>query len=149
MERVIICPRCLDTDHCFEEVQETYSSYLCFSCGFMSDSRYSVGSLELIDNLKKSPKLVQDTAFEDEKRNIIWFPSVVNMGDLGMIFPEGTPEEYVWRYAKVIEIPEEERDQYNNYDRRLDVDNAETFKQNEFMKACETMGITRKMKQDA
>ena len=149
MERVIICPRCLDTDHCFEEVQETYSSYLCFSCGFMSDSRYSVGSLELIDNLKKSPKLVQDTAFEDEKRNIIWFPSVVNMGDLGMIFPEGTPNEYVWRYAKVIEIPEEERDQYNNYDRRLDVDNAETFKRNEFIKACEAMGITRKMKQDA
>ena len=149
MERVIICPRCLDTDHCFEEVQETYSSYLCFSCGFMSDSRYSVGSLELIDNLKKSPNLVQDTAFEDEKRNIIWFPSVVNMGDLGMIFPEGTPEEYVWRYAKVIEIPEEERDQYNNYDRRLDVDNAETFKRNEFIKACEAMGITRKMKQDA
>ena len=149
MERVIICPRCLDTDHCFEEVQETYSSYLCFSCGFMSDSRYSVGSLELIDNLKKSPKLVQDTAFEDEKRNIIWFPSVVNMGDLGMIFPEGTPKEYVWRYAKVIEIPEEERDQYNNYDRRLDVDNAETFKRNEFIKACEAMGITRKMKQDA
>jgi len=71
------------------------------------------------------------------------------MGDLGMIFPEGTPKEYVWRYAKVIEIPEEERDQYNNYDRRLDVDNAETFKQNEFIKACEAMGITRKMKQDA
>ena len=137
MERVIICPRCLDTDHCFEEVQETYSSYLCFSCGFMSDSRYSVGSLELIDNLKKSPKLVQDTAFEDEKRNIIWFPSVVNMGDLGMIFPEGTPEEYVWRYAKVIEIPEEERDQYNNYDRRLDVDNAETYERNDFKTAID------------
>ena len=149
MERVIICPRCLDTDHCFEEVQETYSSYLCFSCGFMSDSRYSVGSLELIDNLKKSPKLVQDTAFEDKDRNVVWFPSVVNMGDLGMIFPEGTPKEYVWKYAKVVEIPEEERSKYNNYDRRLDIEDAETFKQNEFMKACEAMGITRKMKQNA
>ncbi len=147
MERVITCPQCLDTDHCFEEVQETYSSYLCFSCGYMSDSRYKIGSLELIDNLKKSPKLVQDTAYEDKARNIVWFPSVVNMGDLGMIFPEGTPKKYVWRYAKVIEIPEEERDQYDNYDRRLDVDNAETFKQNEFIKACEAMGITRKMKQ--
>ena len=147
MERVITCPQCLDTDHCFEEVQETYSSYLCFSCGYMSDSRYKIGSLELIDNLKKSPKLVQDTAYEDKARNIVWFPSVVNMGDLGMIFPEGTPKKYVWRYARVIEIPEEERDQYDNYDRRLDVDNAETFKQNEFIKACEAMGITRKMKQ--
>ena len=149
MEKVITCPVCLDVDHCFEEVQETFSSYLCFNCGFMSDSRYEIGSLKLADNLKKSPKLVQDTAFEDKDRNVVWFPSVVNMGDLGMIFPEGTPKEYVWKYAKVIEIPEEERDQYNNYDRRLDVDNAETFKRNEFIKACEAMGITRKMKQDA
>ena len=149
MERVIVCPQCFDADHCFEEVQENYSSYLCFSCGYMSDSRYKIGSLELMDNLKKSPKLVQDTAYEDKDRNIVWFPSVVNMGDLGMIFPEGTPKKYVWRYAKVFEIPEEERDQYDNYDRRLDVDNAETFKQNEFMKACEAMGITRKMKQNA
>ena len=34
-------------------------------------------------------------------------------------------------------------------DRRLDVDNAETFKQNEFMKACNAMGITREIKQNA
>ena len=71
------------------------------------------------------------------------------MGDLGMIFPEGTPKEYVWKYAIVVEIPEEERSKYNNYDRRLDIEDAETFKQNEFMKACEAMGITRKMKQNA
>ena len=149
MEKVITCPVCLDVDHCFEEVQETFSSYLCFNCGFMSDSRYEIGSLKLADNLKKSPKLVQDTAFEDKDRNVVWFPSVVNMGDLGMIFPEGTPKEYVWKYAKVVEIPEEERSKYNNYDRRLDIEDAETFKQNEFMKACEAMGITRKMKQKA
>ena len=149
MEKVTTCPVCLDVDHCFEEVQETFSSYLCFNCGFMSDSRYEIGSLKLADNLKKSPKLVQDTAFEDKDRNVVWFPSVVNMGDLGMIFPEGTPKEYVWKYAKVVEIPEEERSKYNNYDRRLDIEDAETFKQNEFMKACEAMGITRKMKQNA
>ena len=149
MEKVITCPVCLDVDHCFEEVQETLSSYLCFNCGFMSDSRYEIGSLKLADNLKNSPKLVQDTAFEDKDRNVVWFPSVVNMGDLGMIFPEGTPKEYVWKYAKVVEIPEEERSKYNNYDRRLDIEDAETFKQNEFMKACEAMGITRKMKQNA
>ena len=149
MEKVIVCPKCFDTDRCFEEIQETYSSYLCFNCGYMSDSRYKIDDLNLIEKLKNSPKLVQDTQFEDKERGIVWFLSVINMGELGMIFPEGTPEEYVWRYAKVIEIPEEERDQYNNYDRRLDVDNAETFKRNEFIKACEAMGITRKMKQDA
>ena len=68
MERVIDCPICYNTDQCFEEVQEKYSSYLCFNCGYMSDSRYEMGSLQLVDNLKKSPQLVQDNKFEDKKR---------------------------------------------------------------------------------
>ena len=147
MERVITCPVCWDNNQCFEEVQETYSSYLCFHCGFMSDSRYEVDSLQLLDNLKKSPKLVQKLKVEDKERNIMWFPSVINMGELGMIFPEGTPEDYVWKYAKVIDIPEEERHKYDNYDRRLDVDGAVTFSQNEFMKACDEMGITKELKE--
>lgn len=148
MERVITCPVCWDTDQCFEEVQETFSSYLCFHCGFMSDSRYEVDSLQLLDNLKKSPKLVQELKVEDKERNIMWFPSVINMGELGMIFPEGTPEDYVWKYAKVIDIPEEERHKYDNYDRRLDVEGAFTFSQNEFMKACDEMGITKELKEN-
>ena len=65
MERVIDCPVCFDVDRCFEEIQEDYSSFLCFNCGFMSDSRYEVGSLQLTDNLKKSPKLVQDLKIKD------------------------------------------------------------------------------------
>ena len=145
MERVIDCPVCLDTNNCFEEVQETFSSYLCFSCGFMSDSRYEIGSIDVIENLKKSPKLVVESQFEDKHRNIVWFPSVINMGKLGMIFPEGNKDEYVWRYAKVVDIPEEERANYNNYNQRLDVENAETFEQHNFMGACKAMGITERL----
>ena len=147
MEKVIDCPVCYNVDNCFEEIQETFSSYLCFACGFMSDSRYEVGSLQLIENLKKSPKLVQDTAFVDKNRNIVWFPSVINMGELGIIYPEGTPDKYVWRYAKVIKISDKEKAKYDNYDRRLDVDNAEIFKH--FIGACKAMGITRDIKQNA
>ena len=149
MEKIIDCPVCFNTDQCFEEVQKEYSSFLCFHCGFMSDSRYQLGSLEMIDNLKNSPKLVQETKFEDTERNIMWFPSVINLGELGMIFPEGTPEKYVWRYAKVVDIPVAEREKFNNYSKRLDVENAMTFGQYEFMKACEEMGITRDMKRNA
>ena len=143
MERVIDCTVCYNSDNCFEEVQETFSSYLCFRCGFMSDSRYEIGSIKLADNLKKSPKLVRESKFEDEKRNIVWFPSVINMGKLGMIFPEGTSGDYVWKYAKVIDIPENERAIYDNHTQRLDVENAKTFGQYEFIQACEEMGITR------
>ena len=145
MERVIDCPHCFDTDHCFEDIQETFSSYLCFSCGFMSDSRYEIGSIDVIENLKKSPKLVVESQFEDKHRNIVWFPSVINMGKLGMIYPEGTKDEYVWKHARVVDIPEEEQAKYNNYSQRLDVENAETFEQDNFMGACKAMGITERI----
>ena len=135
MEKVITCPVCFDMDHCFEDIQETFSSYLCFRCGFMSDSRYEIGSLKLIDNLKNSPKLVRESKFEDKDRNIVWFPSVINMGKLGIIFPEGDTENYIWKYAKLVDIPEEEQSKYDNYSQRLDVENAQTFGQKEFMKA--------------
>ena len=145
MEKVIDCPVCYNADKCFEDVQETFSSYLCFSCGFMSDSRYEIGNLQLIENMKNSPQLVRESQFEDKDRGIIWFPSVINMGKLGMIFPEGTKDKYVWKYAKVVDIPEEERVNYDNYSQRLDVENAKTFQQNDFMGACKEMGITQRL----
>ena len=131
MERVIDCPVCYNTDNCFEEVQETFSSYLCFNCGFMSDSRYETG--------------VRDSQFKDKDRNITWFPSVINMGTLGMIYPEGTSKAYVWKYAKIVNIPEQERVNFNNYSQRLDVEGAETFEQQDFMGACKAMGITQRV----
>ena len=143
MERVISCPVCFDNDNCFEDVQENYNSYLCFHCGFMSDSRYEVSSLQLVENLKKSPKLVQDLQYEDKNRNIVWFPSVINMGEKGIIYPEGTISNWHWYYANVVEIPEEEREQYEGHERRLDVDNAEKFGQFEFTGACMAMGIIK------
>jgi len=145
MEKVIDCPVCYDTDKCFEDVQPKFTSYLCFNCGFMSDSRYTIGSIELIENLKTSPKLVQDAKIEDKTRKIAWFPAVINMGPKGIIFPEGHPKEYVWKYAKVVDIPLEKRGQYDNYDRRLDIENAEEFKQSDFLEACKAMGITENM----
>jgi len=88
---------------------------------------------------------VVESQFEDKHRNIVWFPSVINMGKLGMIYPEGTKDEYVWKHARVVDIPEEEQAKYNNYSQRLDVENAETFEQNNFMGACKSMGITERI----
>ena len=143
MERVIDCPCGKDKDSCFEEVQDNFSSFMCFSCGFMSDTRFEKDSLQTIENEKSTPKLVTDLKFHDTERDIIWYPSVINMGALGMIFPEGNPKEWNWRYAKVVEIPEDEREKYDNYDSRLDVENAETYEKFEFLEACKSMGITQ------
>ena len=44
---------------------------------------------------------------------------------------------------QVVDVPEEEREKYDNYDSRLDVENAETYEKFEFLEACKSMGITQ------
>ena len=150
MERVIDCPICYDKDTCFEDIQEKFKSYMCFNCGFMSSSYYTEDGLDRIEN---SSKLITDLKFFDEEREIYWYPSVVNMGPKGIIYPEGNIEHWVWRYAKVVEVPEEEQQDYpildkddEFYTEKLDTKNAETYGQYEFLEACQSMGITKEIK---
>ena len=146
MERVIDCPICYDSDTCFEDTQEKFKSYMCFNCGFMSSSHYIEENLDKVEN---TSKLVNELKFFDEEREIYWYPSVVNMGPKGIIFPEGNVEHWVWKYAEVVEVPKEEQKQYpipdkegEFYTEKLDIDNATTYGQYEFLEACKTMGIT-------
>ena len=148
MERVIDCPCGKDTDSCFEEVQEHFSSFMCFACGFMSDSRFEKDGLQTIENEKTTPQLVTDLKFHDKERNIIWYPSVINMGVLGIIFPECNPKNWRWRYSKVVDIPEDEKELYDGHSQRLDIENAETYHKDDFMSACKEMGITKDLKGD-
>tara|TARA_X000001382_G_scaffold111401_2_gene88291 strand:- start:193 stop:657 length:465 start_codon:yes stop_codon:yes gene_type:complete len=144
MERVITCPVCGDNDSCFEDVQN-FSSFMCFNCGFMSHSNYT---LESMDKIKHTSKLIKDLCFEDNERNIFWYPSVVNMGKLGIIFPDGTPSDWIWKFARVVQVDEDEKDKYpipgkdnEYYTERLDVENAMEFGKYEFLNACKAMGI--------
>ena len=81
------------------------------------------------------------------------------MGERGIIYPDEDPNRkrkgsfksrektnYVWKYAKVVEIPEDMRGLYDNYDKRLDVENAKTYGKHEFFKACQDMGIIQDLK---
>ena len=146
MERVIDCPICYDNDTCFEDTQDKFKSYMCFNCGFMSNSQYTEENLDKVEN---TSKLVNELKFLDEERGIYWYPSVVNMGPKGVIFPEGDINNWVWKYAEVVEVPKEEQKNYpvpdkdgEFYTEKLDVENAQTFGQYDFLEACKKMGIT-------
>ena len=146
MERVIDCPICYDTDACFEDIQEKFKSYMCFNCGFMSSSYYKKDTVKEAEGMVK---LVDELKTFDEERQIWWYPSVLNMGPKGIIFPEVNLSNWVWRYAKVVEVPKEEQEQYpipgkdgEFYTEKLDVENAKSYGQYEFLQACKDMGIT-------
>ena len=146
MERVIDCPLCYDKDTCFEDIQEKFKSYMCFNCGFMSSSYYTKDTVKEAEGMVK---LVDELKSFDEERQIWWYPSVLNMGPKGIIFPEGNSGNWVWKYAEVVEVPKEEQKQYpipgkdgEFYTERLDVENAKSYGQYEFLQACKDMGIT-------
>ena len=57
MESVIDCPICYDKDTCFEDTQPDFKSYMCFNCGFMSNSHYTENNLDKVE--KEDEKIVE------------------------------------------------------------------------------------------
>ena len=150
METKIACPIC-KSKNCFESIEKDVISYLCLSCGYTSNSLLKQESDTLEEVMKTTPQLVKDLQVYDYTTEIYWLPTVINMGDRGIIYPEGTTDSWKWKYAKVVDVPEASQKDYpipgtdgEYYTTMLDVENAEEFKSTEFLKACKSMGITEK-----
>ena len=146
-ETKITCPHCLNEQHCFEEKVdiENFSSYICFNCGFMSNTAYKRDSEALKKMESTSTELMKDIKFFDYEREIFWFPTILNMGKFGMIYPEGTKNNWNWKLAEVRKLSKEEQKdpQYQGHEHTLDVENATEYGQHEFLDACKKMGIVK------
>tara|TARA_B100001113_G_scaffold36615_1_gene25991 strand:+ start:2161 stop:2523 length:363 start_codon:yes stop_codon:yes gene_type:complete len=120
---------------------------MCFACGFASNSLYVNDSDSLTKVQESSTELMREISMYDYDRKIHWFPSILNMGKLGMIYPEGTKDNWVWKFAEVRKLsPEEQKDPvYEGNEYTLDMDNAKQYGQYEFMNACVEMGIIKEL----
>ncbi len=146
MESRTSCPICKDLhDNCVVEKTEVdglpFESYICFECGLTSNSHFALDSEHLEEATKNNTQLMNDLKIIDEKRGIVWFPSVINMGEKGIIYPDGEVYDWNWNYASVVEVSEDEREKYDGMDKRLDIENPQVFGQFEFKKACQAMGV--------
>ena len=146
MESRTSCPICKDLhDNCVVEKTEIeglpFESYICFECGMTSNSHFALDSEHLEKATENNTALMNDLKIIDEKRGIVWFPSVINMGEKGIIYPEGEIYNWNWNYAPVVDVAEDERDKYEGMEKRLDLENPQKFGQFEFMKACKAMGV--------
>lgn len=146
MESKTSCPICKDLhQNCVVEKTDeggmSFESYICFVCGLTSNSYFALDSEHLEKATENNTQLMNDLKIIDEERGIVWFPSVINMGEKGIIYPDGNVTDWYWNYAAVIDVPEEERDQYDGHDKRLDIENPQKFGQFEFMEACKAMGV--------
>ena len=62
---------------------------MCFDCGMTSNSYLAFDSDKLEEYTKNNSELMNDLKIMDEERGIVWFPSVINMGEKGIIYPDG------------------------------------------------------------
>jgi len=141
----ITCPNCFSDKHCFEETAMDFKSYMCFNCGFTSNSAYSNDSDALKKMQETSSELMKEISMYDYDRKIHWFPTILNMGKFGVLFPEGTKSNWNWKLAEVRKLsPEEQKNpMYEGHEHTLDIENATTFGQHEFLDACKKMGIVK------
>jgi len=156
MERVIDCPICFNQDKCFEDILEgdgkTMKSYLCINCGYTSNSYFTEDSRHLVEHRKSTAKIVNDLEIFDSEREIFWYPSVINMGKLGIIFPEGSMNNWNWKYAKVNPVPKGDEEKYPVEGEKgkfhtsfLDLETASVYDQFNFLDALRDMGIVKDM----
>lgn len=145
-----LCPVCNSNHRLFVEKDDNGNdSRMCFSCGYMTTSQYKMGSDMIVELEQKQPKLITALKIEDNKLNCNWYPTVIQIPNKGMIFPEGNSiDNWVWTVAKIISIPVFERINYPKpntdgefYDTKLDIDNAKRFGKLNFLDACKELGI--------
>jgi len=120
-----------------------------FTVWLYTNTFFTNESVQLQNSFNTSPTLIKELSFFDEERGLVWIPSVLNMGKLGIIYPKGSRNNWNWEYAKIIDIPRNKQKDYpvlgkENvfYKSRLDVENAQKFEWDDFIGACEEMGIT-------
>jgi hypothetical protein len=124
---------------------------ICMDTGFTTSTEYEIGSEKVIEYEQTTAKLIKDLRHADYELNQYWYPTTV-MFSTGMIFPEGTSEDWEWVYAPIVTMDEEERKQYpirgkegEYYETRLGVDLAERYRKDDFRTVCKIVGIAKEV----
>ena len=138
------------SDQCFKENLNGEDTIMCFSCGFMTSEKYTKKNLEFQSQLMNTAKIVRELMKEDRDTKLCWLPCVLTTKK-GMIFPEGTIDNWTWTFAPLVKIEKEDQSKYlkpdgTPYDERLAVENKQSFPKNKFVDACNAMGIVTESK---
>jgi Zn ribbon nucleic-acid-binding protein len=148
------CPHC-HTFNCYKTIddeKENYEFFLCFTCGYTSNSTFTIESdkehqVEKAEG--KTAQIIKELAFKDEDRGLMWYPTVLHVAGIGMIFPEPTEDgDWQWNYSPIEIILEKDQEKFpiegqsgQFYKTRIAMEKGQRFNKNNFMDACKSMGI--------
>ena len=97
----------------------------CINCGYTTSTKFRGIKA---DN-EEFQKLGEDMKnWAKEENGYIWSPSIITL-PIGMLYPVNVKEKLKWAFAPMVEISEEEKENFPNeqggfYERKIDTDNA-------------------------
>ena len=101
----------------------------CINCGYTTSTKFA-GTKETNKDFQKLGEDMKNWA--KEENGYIWIPSIMTL-PLGMLYPINEDDKMKWSFAPMIEIPEDDRENYPNgkggfFERKIDTDNPKIWK---------------------
>ena len=124
---------------------------ICMDTGFTTNSQYKIGSTEIEEFESTTAELIKNLRFTDEDLGQYWYPTTV-MFTRGIIYPEGGLKDWMWVYAPIVELTEEEKKEYpvpgkegEYYETRVATDLAERYQPTDFRSVCKRVGLAKEV----
>jgi len=149
MDNLTICPCQRQSDACYmQEVSSEIKNYMCYGCGFISNSLMREGERFYEEQIEILPELYKDLFWTDEDGKI-WMPSVVNEPTKGMVFANGASSStWMWGAVKAVPVKDEEKEKYpipnkkgEYYQFRMDMATLKNFDKFGFIDALSYIGV--------
>ena len=122
---------------------------ICIDTGYTTNSQYKIGSEKIDEFESTTSELIRNLRYTDWKLGQYWYPTTV-MFTNGIIYPEGGLTDWVWVYAPIVELSEEEKKDYpvpgkegEYYETRVAVDVAERYDHKDFRSVCKRVGLAK------
>ena len=147
IDNLTTCP--CERNACYvQEVNQDIKNYMCYGCGFQTNSLMKKGEKYFDEQTELLPYLYKELMGEDDEGKI-WMPTMVNLPKQGMVFANGkNASEWKWAAVKAILVKEEEKEKYpipnqkgKYYEYRMDMETLKEFPENEYMEALDFIGV--------
>ena len=148
-DNLTICDRC-GSDACYvQEVNHEIKNYMCYGCGFVTNSLMKKGEQFFEEQFEILPELYKELMGEDEDTGLVWMPNTINLPNKGMVFADGkNGSNWAWAAVKAIPMPKEEQEKFKakgkNYKFKMDMENIKHYPESDFMEALEYIGVFEK-----
>ena len=101
----------------------------CINCGYATSTNF-IGTKEDNEMYKTLPEEMQSWSKEANGR--VWIPSLITL-PFGTLYPTNVDGEMKWGFAEMVDIPEDEQENYPREDRngfhtkRYDMENQKIY----------------------